>query len=182
MPGPTNRRSKEDKTTPNSRITAPAIKRWIIDLGSRDGMVRQRARDSLVAIRKPAIIHLAKLTKDRNEQVRWEAAKALGEIADPKTAAPLTCALEDEEFDVRWLAAEGLITLKNKGLPPLLKALIKRPQSVWLREGAHHILHDLSRTNLRKQVKALMDALEGVEPEIEVPPAAQNLLNSLRKR
>jgi HEAT repeat protein len=181
MPGPSNRKSK-DTANPNSRITESTIKKWITELGSRDGMVRQHARGSLVAVRKPAIVHLAKLTRDRNEQVRWEAAKALGEIADPKTAAPLTCALEDEEFDVRWLAAEGLITLKNKGLPPLLKALIKRPQSVWLREGAHHILHDLSRTNLRKQVKALMEALEGVEPEIEVPPAAQNLLNSLRKR
>jgi HEAT repeat protein len=181
MPGPSNRKSK-DTANPNSRITESTIKKWITELGSRDGMVRQQARGSLVAVRKPAIVHLAKLTRDRNEQVRWEAAKALGEIADPKTAAPLTCALEDEEFDVRWLAAEGLITLKNKGLPPLLKALIKRPQSVWLREGAHHILHDLSRTNLRKQVKALLEALEGVEPEIEVPTAAQKLLNSLGKR
>ena len=180
MSGPTNRRIK-DKTTPKNRITSPTIKRWIAELGSRDGMVRQRARSSLVAVRKPAIVPLAKLTKDRNEQVRWEAAKALGEIADPKTAAPLTCALEDEEFDVRWLAAEGLIALKSKGLPPLLKALIKRPQSVWLREGAHHVLHDLARTRLRKQVMVLMKALEGVEPEIEVPPAAQNLLNSLKK-
>jgi HEAT repeat protein len=181
MPGPSSRKSK-DKATPNSRITESTIKRWITDLASRDGMVRQRARNSLVAVRKPAIVHLAKLTKDRNEQVRWEAAKALGEIADPKAAPPLTCALEDEEFDVRWLAAEGLITLKSKGLPPLLRALLKRPQSVWLREGAHHVLHDLSRTSLRKQVKALMEALEGVEPEIEVPPAAQNLLDSLRKK
>jgi HEAT repeat protein len=181
MLGPSNRKSK-NISTPISRITESVIKKWITDLGSRDGMVRQRARGSLVALRKQAIAHLAKLTRDRNEQVRWEAAKALGEIADPKAAAPLTCALEDEEFDVRWLAAEGLITLKSKGLTPLLRALIKRPQSVWLREGAHHVLHDLSRTNLRKQVKALIEALEGVEPEIEVPPAAQNLLNSLRKR
>lgn len=181
MPGPTNRKSK-DKATSNSRITATAIKRWITELGSRDGMVRQRARHSLVAIRKPVILHLSKLLGDRNEQVRWEAAKALGEIADPKTAAPLTCALEDEEFDVRWLAAEGLIALKHEGLPSLLKALMERPQSVWLREGAHHVLHDLARTSLRKQVKALLEALEGVGPEIDVPPAAQKLLNSLGKR
>jgi hypothetical protein len=179
MPSPLNRKNKASPTTP---ITVTAIKRLITELGSRDGMVRQRARQSLVAIGKPAVISLVKLLRDRNDQVRWEAAKALGEIDDRRAVPALIVALEDEEFEVRWLAAEGLISLGGEGLTPLLKALVECPQSVWLREGAHHVLHDLAKAGLRKQVASLLKALGGVEPETEVPPAARKLLNTLRKK
>jgi HEAT repeat protein len=174
-----NRKNK-DKVSRSTNIPRTAIRSLIADLRSKDGMVRQRARQSLVAIGKPAVISLVKLLRDRNDQVRWEAAKALGEIGDRRAAPALIAALEDEEFDVRWLAAEGLIALGGEGLVPLLEALVKCPQSVWLRAGAHHFLHDLAKAGLRKQVASLLEALEGVEPEIEVPPAARKLLNTLK--
>jgi HEAT repeat protein len=173
-----NRKSK-DKASRGTTPPATAIRALIADLRSKDGMLRQRSRQSLVAIGKPAVISLVKLLRDRNDQVRWEASKALGEIGDRRAAPALIAALEDEEFDVRWLAAEGLIALGGEGLVPLLEALVECPQSVWLRAGAHHFLHDLAKAGLRKKVAALLEALEGVEPEIEVPSAARKLLNTL---
>jgi hypothetical protein len=176
-----NRKNK-DKVSRSTNIPRTAIKSLIADLRSKDGMLRQRSRRSLVTIGKPAVISLVQLLRDRNYQVRWEAAKALGEIGDGRAVPALIVALEDEEFDVRWLAAEGLIALGRKGIAPLLKALTERPQSVWLREGAHHVLHELAKAGLRKQVASLLKALWGVEPETEVPPAARKLLNTLRKK
>ncbi len=181
MSGNLNRKNK-DKTSRSTNIPQTAIRSLIADLRSNDGMLRQRSRQSLVAIGKPAVAYLVKLMRDVNDQVRWEATKALGDIGDPETAPALTEVLEDEEFDVRWLAAEGLIALGRKGLAPLLKALTERPQSVWLREGAHHVLHNLAKAGPDKRVASLLQALESVEPEIDIPPAAHKLLSALGKK
>jgi HEAT repeat protein len=175
-------RINKKKANRNTDASPTTIRSLIANLRNKDGMLRQRSRQSLVAIGKPAITSLVKLMRDRNDQVRWEATKALGDIGDPETASVLTAALEDEDFDVRWLAAEGLIALRNQGLEPLLKALTERPQSVWLREGAHHVLHDLAKAGLHKRVASLLEALEGIEPEMEVPIVAHKLLNAPRKK
>jgi HEAT repeat protein len=151
----------------------------IADLGVKDGLVRERARQSLVAIGGPAVASLIEALADRNEQMRWEAAKALGQIGDPVSAYALVNALEDEVFDVRWLAAEGLIALGREALLPLLQALIERSDSPWLREGAHHILHNLCRGDLEEVLQPLLTALEDVEPSIEVPLAAGSALDAL---
>lgn len=106
--------------------------------------------------------------------MRWEAAKALGEIADPETGPVLVEALEDEEFDVRWLAAEGLVRMNIKGLKPLLEALELRGDSVLLREGAHHVFHDLAKGRLRKFLVPVLASLEALEPGEEVPWTAHH--------
>lgn len=150
------------------------------DLASKDGIVRESARLGLVAVGRPAAGALIKLLAVRNRQVRWEAAKALSQIVDPTAAPALVKALEDEEFSVRWLAAKGLIALRSKGLPPLLRALIKRSDSGFLLHGAHHVLRDLVRRGVSKDVvQPLLAALEDVEPSLEVPPAARAALDAL---
>jgi HEAT repeat protein len=115
--------------------------------------------------------------------VRWEAAKALGQISDPRAAEALVRALEDEMFDVRWLAAEGLITLGCGALLPLLHALVERSDSEWLREGAHHVFYDLvkGRPDIKDILQPIMATLENVEPSLEVPFAAETALNKLTR-
>lgn len=116
-----------------------------------------------------------------NNWVRWEAAKTLGEIGDPEAAPALVESLEDEEFDVRWLAAIGLIGMNIKGLKPLLQALRKKGDSVLLREGAHHVIHDLAKGGLRKYLAPLKVVLEDIEPAVEVPQSAYKVLDMLEK-
>jgi len=154
------------------------IRELINALGDRNGIKRQEAREMLVAMKSAATPALIEALRQEDWRVRWEAVKALGNIADPAAAPALVRALEDKRSDVRWLAAEGLIALQDKGLVPLLQALVHDSDSLWLREGAHHIFHDLMDKGL-DGLAPIMTTLEGIEPAVQVPLAAQSLLDAL---
>ena len=85
-------------------------------------------------------------------------------------ASELVATLKDSNFGVRWLAAEGLIAIGRDVLPPLMETLTKHSDSAWLREGAHHVLHDLANRDpeVKDFVAPVITALEGSEPEIGV--------------
>jgi HEAT repeat protein len=104
----------------------------------------------------------------------------LGEIADPIASTALVQALEDQDGDVRWLAAVALIAIGREGLRPLLTALAERSDSDWLRQGAHHVCHDLAKTTNGEVVKPLLDALNTSEPQVTVPGAAYAALRGLK--
>ena len=162
--------SNGDTATINSLIT---------DLGSKDGLVRVRARRSLVAIGGQAVDPLVEELASKKQWTRWEAAKALGQIGDPSATQALIIALEDEMFDVRWLAAEGLLAIGREALVPLLHALIERSDSEWLWEGAHHVFHDLSSGELGEVLRPILAVLDDVDASVEVPFAAEAALNKL---
>ena len=173
---------KREKKAQGSRDAFSQIKSSIANLSSEDGIVRHKARQTLTSIGKQAVRPLIPLLKDPNDDVRWEAAKALAEIADPRAASELVATLEDHNFGVRWLAAEGLIALGQDALIPLLETLIKRSDSVWQREGAHHVLHDLSKGDLELKdlVAPVIAGLEGIEPEVAVLEPANTALDKLK--
>jgi hypothetical protein len=128
---------------------------------------------------REALGPLIEALASRKSWVRWEAAKALGQIGDPAAAEALVKALTDRRFDVRWLAAEGLITLGRNGVTPLLNALIESADSLWLRQGAHQVFHDLSAWDLREILRPVLAALEDIEPSLAVPLAAKKALDML---
>jgi HEAT repeat protein len=151
----------------------------INDLVCDDVITCQKARRQLVAIGHRAVPSLVKALGSKKYWVRWEAAKALTQIGDPTATAALINALEDKEFDVRWLAAEGLINIGREAVVPLLEALIDNSKSIWMQQGAHHILHDMNRGDLNQVLRPVMSALEDVEPSVEVPVAARKALDTL---
>ena len=158
------------------------IQSLIADLGNKDELVRVKARRRLVGYKSRAVEPLVALLKDKNDWVRWEAAKALSQIGNPASIQALLEALTDKSFEVRWLAAEGLIKIGRKSIVPLLEALINHSDSYWLQEGAHHVLHDF---NKRKPVKALqpvLTALEGSQSSLETPLIAKAALNSIKEK
>jgi hypothetical protein len=152
----------------------------VATLGDSNGLARQRAREELVDIGPPAVPSLRTALASPHEQVRWEAAKALSEIAAPESAPGLVAALEDREFSVRWIAAEGLVAIGHRSVEPLLEALVARGDRQWLQEGAHHILRALSKRGTYEAIAPVLAALEGMEPELVVPPAAKAALNAMR--
>jgi HEAT repeat protein len=170
--------SRKEKTAKTSKST---IETFVQTLSSHDDVARVKARHSLVMIGKAAVPSLIKALEDKHYLMRWEAAKTLAEIGDPEAAAALVKTLEDEEFDVRWLAAEGLIKMNVNGLKPLLLALEHQGESVLLREGAHHVVHDLAKGGLRKYLAPVLTALESVERGEEVPWLARQALDMLEK-
>ena len=167
-------------TETDSESSAVRVDTLIAQLSSSDGEERSRARADLVTLGKPAVAALLAMLADHaNHTRRWEAAKALSEIADPMTAPALVATLEDSSPDIRWLAAEGLIALERAALPSLLQALMAHSESVWLREGAHHVLCTLSDPVTQSLLAPVCAALEGIESELTIPPAAQKALQEL---
>jgi HEAT repeat protein len=152
-------------------------------LGHEKGWVRHHARELLVAMGESAVDDLMEALKNKNEDVRWEAAKALGQIGDVRAANALVKVLNDKNFGIRWLAAEALIRMGYDALNPLLLELMEHPDALWLRQGAHHVLNDLvKKRGFSKQVIPLLDALEGSEPALTVPLAAKSLLDVIAER
>lgn len=178
----TQNQAGQDKRARSRKASAGTIKSLINDLGSKDGLVRVRARKSLKAIGGASVTPLVKALASQKEWVRWEAAKALGQIGDAKATAALIQALDDQMFDVRWLAAEGLTAIGHEALVPLLQALKEHPDSLWLREGVHHVLHNTEGGHLNKILDPVLVALEGFEPSVEAPLAAEKALKALARR
>ena len=149
-------------------------------LGSKDGIKRSKARAALVDIGRPAVPSLVSALKDHNQTVRWESAKALGQISDPKSIDALVMALRDKLFDVRWLAAEALIGIGDKSVRPILQAIVDNPDSEEVREGAHHVLHDLVTSRYRDALKPDIASMEDITFTLNIPIEAKKALKAIR--
>jgi HEAT repeat protein len=153
-------------------------------LESEDDKVRTKARKSLVAIGKQAVLPLSLvLENSKIYKARWEAAKALGEIGELKSIPSLVKALEDPETDVAWLAAKALEKFRKAAWPELLRALVNHgSESVSLQHGAHHILRKQKVEGYNDLLDILRTALEtGSVPET-ISPAAYNILQRMKKQ
>ena len=153
----------------------------IDSLGSRDGLIRQEARRSLVALGPPATGALIRaLHESPVDQVRWEAAKALGEIGDAQAIPSLVEALEDEDGDVVWLAAEALQNLRQAAWPALLQVLVERgARSASLRQAAHHVFRGQRKEGFENLIATLLKALEPGALTEMVPTAAHAVLEKM---
>jgi hypothetical protein len=131
-------------------------------LKSDDGMKRKKARKSLVDIGKPAIHGLSLILKNSKiEQERWEAAKALSEIDDPKVIIPLVKVLGDDNQDLAWLAAEGLIKFKKLAWMPILMRIMKYgSECLFLRQGAHHVFLNQKEKHFTGLLAVLVKTLD----------------------
>jgi len=175
-----NSRIGTEYEAPGTAAGPDAIAHLIANLANREVRVRDRTRQALVTIGWPAVAPLTAALQSPEAQVRWEAAKALGEIGHPAAAPALVNALEDQGFDIRWLAAQGLIVLGRAGLAPLLQALLERPGSIWLREGAHRVVCALVRKEPGYRLALVLETLEGRDPAPKVRIAAFVALEALK--
>lgn len=148
-------------------------------LDSDDTSQRQNARRLLVDRADQALPVLIKALKNKKHWTRWEAAKALAQIADSSAADALLAALRDREYDVRWLAAEGLISIGTASLIPLLQELIDKPDSSLLKEGAHHILHDMDLGEFKEIMEPVKASLEGAS-QLEPAVIAEQVLKQMK--
>jgi len=119
------------------------IPELINELRDLDSLKRQHARISLVRHAQESIPALLAALKDPNVHVRWNAVLALGEIKEPETAEALSEMLMDDDIGVRWASMESLIRLERHSLRPVLERFKDKYDSIWMREGVHHILHAL---------------------------------------
>ena len=141
----------------------------------KDVINTKKARYELVKMGNPAIEYLIPLIDDPKMHVRWEAIKTLSQIATPETIPILIKALENDDFDVRWIAAEGLIDIGKKSIQPLLKSLVADQDSKFLLEGAHHVFKELHFKKLFENDE-IIKILEDYRRHPEVAVEAERLL------
>jgi len=159
-----------------------AIRRLMTDLGEKNEIARERARNKLIHFGKAATPLLLEGLRRPEVIVRWETSKIFCDVRDLRAAGPLVVALEDENIGVQWVAAEALIAQGPEVIPPLLKALIADPESLLLRQGAHHVLHDLAQRGLLPKVAAgVRHAIEGITAQSSCLVAAARALEALEK-
>jgi HEAT repeat protein len=140
--------------------TEDRIRSLLDDLASSNPTVRTKARTALACIGNPSVPHVVQLLSHGKPHVRWEAAKVLVAIADPISATALVNALDDDDGDVRWLAAEGVIALGRDGLYPYALAGGKK---------------------LGPILAPVLVVLRKSEPQVYIPLAAYDALLKLRK-
>jgi sporulation protein YlmC with PRC-barrel domain len=161
--------------------TFGSITSFITMLGNNDAPTRLEARKKLIAMGSSAVPVLITALSNCNDHIRWEAARALGEIQDPASIKNLVQALEDQNVDVRWAAAESLIKFKQKAVTPTLMMLVQDFNSIWLREGARYVLRRLKKRGyLHSPGSQVLNALDGPVPEVEAPWAAKSALEELK--
>ena len=165
------------------KIKDPEIQELVKALGSKKGIERKKARAALVAKGEDIIEVLAELCSHDKRIYRWEALKTMEEIGHKSAIPYFIQALEDNENDIRWIAAEGLIKLGHHSVKPLLQALMEKPDSIFILSGIHHVFYDLKKTDsLPDEVEfdKLLRALKSAESKGSIKPMAYDLLKKLK--
>lgn len=182
----TGSRPSADRTARSTRSGrgAPSaedgrIEAWIAALQARDGSIREHARERLVEVGEQATGELMALLESGDRQARWEAVKALTEIADPRTVPALLRALQDDDNDVCWVAAEGLAAIGPEAVVPLLQLLIRDGESFKVRQGAHRVLRQLRHSRVGTRIRGVYEALSGVNADVGLIAEARRAVELL---
>jgi len=161
---------------------ASTLESSLAALASDDGLVRLKARKSLVALGETAVQPLSDAMKHSEvNQVRWEAAKALNKIASPVSIQSFVEALEDSDPDVAWVAADALGKFKKAAWPAILDLLTKdKAGSLLLRQGAHHVFRNQREEGYNDLLEKLLKSLESASNRVSVTADAYEILRRLK--
>jgi HEAT repeat protein len=78
--------------------------------------------------------------------------------------------LGDKEFEIRWIAAEGLIKIGRPAILPLLKSIRDGKSSFILNKGAHHILLSILKEDEKNKLTKLLLSLDDAQELGETAP------------
>jgi HEAT repeat protein len=99
-----------------------------------------------------------------------EAAKIVELIADRSSIQFLINLLDDKEFEIRWIAAEGLIKIGRRTILPLLRSIRDGESSFLHNKGAHHVLLSLLNKNEKNKLTSLLQSLDNAQELGETAP------------
>jgi HEAT repeat protein len=153
------------------------LKTLLDNLTGSDGMARQRARETLVLAGEQALAELRALLSSPDKQTRWEATKALATMSDAGSLDAFLALLDDQNSDIRWLAADGLIHLGPRSVRPVLQGLTGPKLTRGRLEMSHRVLGELSSDHklLADIIAPLMQAIGGNDPAVTAERAARAL-------
>jgi hypothetical protein len=128
------------------------------------------SRILLVNKGKPILPHLYKLLKSDNKTLRVEVAKIVEQISDRRSIKIFIRLLNDPEFEVRWIAAEGLVKIGRSTIVPLLKLIRDGGGNYYVNHGVHHILTSLLNEKEKKKIAEFLRSLEDFHELGETAP------------
>lgn len=128
------------------------------------------ARVALLKMGKSIIPQLHKLVCSDNSLLRMEVAKLIQLKADKRSIKVLINLLNDREFDIRWVAAEGLIRIGRKSIVPMLKAVSAGRSSLIMNKSVHQVLASLLLEEEKNGLQSLMQSLENYHGLHETAP------------
>lgn len=128
------------------------------------------ARSYLVKMGKAIMPQLQQLTDYENSEIRMEAAKIIELIADGKSIPIFIKLLDDKEFEIRWIAAEGLIKIGRNSIRPLLMSVRDGESSLIYNKGVHHVLESLLNGVEKKKLVTLLRSLDDYHELGETAP------------
>ncbi|MCB0806619.1 MAG: HEAT repeat domain-containing protein [Bacteroidales bacterium] len=161
----------------------PEVRALLNDLMSGNTIKRKEARHWLESQGEDVLDDLHYLLRAKDHQLRWEAAKALEDIASSKSIPVFIKLMHNHETEFRWMAAEGLRKIGKESIPAVLELVENSGQSVHIRQGAHHVLNALYSEQEKLEQKNLMDALSNSNELGETAPVwAEEALERLSKR
>ena len=147
-------------------------------LASDDEEVHWAASQALNALKEAALPALIQTLKAPKPHVRWHAACGLGDIGDARAAGNLAETLFDDDFSVRWAAAEGLARLGTSAVPEILHRIAHFVLSEDVCQAAYHALQQLAPRVGHDRLQPLLEVLHGRNARIEAPPIADELLQT----
>jgi HEAT repeat protein len=152
-------------------------------LDSKNSVKKLAARSTLVGMGKSITPKLHKLLNSENGLLRMEAAKIVELIADRRSIPFLINLLDDKEFEIRWIAAEGLIKIGRPAILPLLKSIRDGKSSFILNKGAHHILLSILKEDEKNKLTKLLLSLDDAQELGETAPVeASEAIKTIFKR
>jgi HEAT repeat protein len=152
-------------------------------LDSKNSVKKLTSRSTLVAMGKQIIPKLHRLLNSENGLLRREDANIVELIADRRSIPFLINLLNDKEFEIRWIAAEGLIKIGRLAILPLLKSIRDGKSSFILNKGAHHILLSLLKEDEKIKLTALLLSLDDAQELGETAPVeASEAIKTIFKR
>jgi HEAT repeat protein len=147
-------------------------------LASDDEEVHWAASQALETLKEAAFPALIQTLKAPKPHVRWHAACGLGNIGDARAAGNLAEALWDDDFSVRWAAAEALPKLGVPAVSEILHRIAHRVLTEEVCQAASHALQLLAPGVGHDRLRLLVGVLRGQKAPIEAPRIADELLQT----
>lgn len=116
-----------------------------------------------------------------DKQIRWEAARGLGQIGDARAVDILAGGLLDERYSVCWATSNALAHLGTQAVPAVLAILSQNRLNEPSRNAVCHALHGILSDSTQEYIEPLLDALRGPAPDIEAPAIARRLILDWQK-
>jgi HEAT repeats len=152
-------------------------------LDSKNPGKKLEARSSLVNMGKNIVPQMHKLVESKSDLLRMETAKIIELISDRRSIPFFINLLDDKEFEIRWIAADGLINIGRRSILPLLISIRDGKSSLFFNKGAHHVLLGLLNEKERGKVNSLLLSLDNSQQLGEIAPVeASNAIKLIFKR